>query len=154
MEHPAIANLEDPQKAERYLVIRYWADTNGSARLKEQIKQGYEGWPLYLHERLARDFPGAKLDADAWGYGMVLNPTEEELAKARGLANRIVELKLAEDVADAFNRMKIRSYDVDVPIPEYGGDEVISEERHCLVFNAYRPGSANAFETKTIRIDM
>ena len=148
-----VSNPAELHKSPRWEAIRHWAAQYGSIRLKEQVAQGYEGWPLYLHERLAQDFPAAKLDQEAWSYAMVLNPTEEELAQARKLANRIIELKLADDIVDAFNRMRIRSYEVDVPIEQYE-EETILEERHCLVFNSYRPGDANVFENKTIRINM
>jgi hypothetical protein len=136
-------------------IIREWAQEYGSSRLKEQIVQGYEGWPLYLHERLAYDFPGAKLDKKAWDYDMVLNPTEEELQITRSFADRILELGLADDLESAFSRIKLRAYDVDEEYPAMGGTEIITREVHCIVFNNYRPGgSSNAFSSKTIRIDL
>jgi hypothetical protein len=139
---------------QRAKVIKQWADKHGSNRLKEQIAQGYEGWPLYLHERVSQDFPGAKLDKEAWDYLTVLNPTEEELASTRKFANRIVELGLADNLEDAFGKMRLRSYDLDVEVPDFIGTVVEKREVHCIVFNAYRPGSDHVFTKKTIRIDL
>jgi len=136
-------------------IIRKWAQDHGSSRLREQIEQGYEGWPLYLHERLAQDFPGAKLDKHAWDYDMVLNPTEEELKLTRDFAERIYDLELVDEFEQAFSKMKLRAYDVDEEYPAVGGSEIITREVHCIVFKEYRPGgSSNAFSSKTIRIDL
>jgi len=146
---------KDLRKHLRPKIIREWARIHGSSRLNEQIVQGYEGWPLYLHERLAFDFPGAELDKNAWDYDMVLNPTEEELQITREFAERVLELGLAEDLENAFSKIKLRAYDVDEEYPAMGGTEIITREVHCIVFNDYRPGgSSNAFSSKTIRLDL
>jgi hypothetical protein len=155
MGHAGIRRTEELRKTLRPKVIREWAKEYGSPRLQEQIAQGYEGWPLYLHERLAQDFPGAKLDMDAWDYDMVLNPTEEELQLTREVAGRVLELNLADDLEQAFTKIKLRAYDVDEEYPVVGGTDVIQREVHCIVFNNYIPGgSSNAFSSKTIRIDL
>jgi len=143
------------RKRLRPKIIQEWAQKYGSFRLQEQISQGYEGWPLYLHERLAHDFPGAALDKAAWDYAMVLNPTEEELKCTREFAERILDLELADDWEDAFAKIKLRAYDVEEEFPVMGGSEIIVREAHCMVFKDYRPGgSSNAFFSKTIRIDL
>jgi hypothetical protein len=150
-----IRSTKDLRKTIRKKFIRDWAPENGSRRLREQVAQGYEGWPLYLHERLALDFPHAKLDKDAWDYDMVLNPNDEELTRTRKFAERVVELGLAKDLEDAFSKIKVRAYDVEEEFPVLGGSDIITREVHCIVFNAYRPGnSPNAFSKKTIRIDL
>jgi hypothetical protein len=151
----SIRHRKEFRKTLRPKIIREWAQKHGSPRLKEQIAQGYEGWPLYLHERLAYDFPNAKLDKNAWDYSMVLNPTEEELELTRKLAERVLELGLAASLEDAFSKIKLRAYDIDEEYPVVGGSDSITREIHCIVFNAYIPGdSPNAFSSKTIRIDL
>jgi len=143
------------RQVKRPRIIEKWAFQHGSARLREQIAQGYEGWPLFLHECLEHDFPGARLDKGAWDYDIVLNPTDEELTLTRSFAERVVELRLVDNLEHAFSSIKLRAYDVDDEYAAMGGSEYIRREVHCIVFKAYLPGGpSNAFIRKTIRIDL
>jgi hypothetical protein len=141
MEHLTSGDRERIQKKAKE--IAQWAKLHGSNRLKEQLAQGYTGWPLFLHECLAHEMPRACLDVHAEEYAVENDPTEKQLCAARGLANALVCLGLEPSVETAFRNLKVRN--------RATGD---GWYRPCVVYNAYRPGSADAFSTKTIRVDI
>ncbi len=131
----------DAQRAEE---IKAWAETCGSARLTEQLRQGGDGWPLYLHERMAADLPHCELDNDGEHGDVVINPTKDQLAIARQIAARAIELELYADEQEAFEHIEI------VRI-EFEEDDMHDPATLVYVtFDGYRPGS-EVFETKTIR---
>ena len=77
--HAAVA---EQRAASREQQIAQWAETQGSVRLKLQVRQGHDGWPLYLHERLAHEMgPEARLESEAGDWDLVANPTEAQLVK-------------------------------------------------------------------------
>lgn len=141
-EEEAKAKRAEQRAAE----IKTWAAEHGSKRLQEQIKQGLDGWPLYLHERLEMDFPRCELDNDGEHGDPLPNPTEDQLSIACMFAARSVELGLCESEEVAFERIEI--VPIRYPAPEDYDDE--PETRIYATFDGYRPGS-EVFATKTIR---
>lgn len=130
-------------KTERSMEINEWAEKHGSARLKEQLNQGLSGWPLYLHERLEADYPGAELDNDGETGATVVNPTETQLRKAREVAERIVKKGRVLSTQEAFAMIRIVTVRFQDSIPY---DTVF------VMLDGYRPGS-DVFEAKTIRFN-
>lgn len=150
------ARADEARKIRRHrqnAEIANWADRRGSNRLREQIRQGLTGWPLYLHERMAIDLPeGVELDNDGTDLAEVANPTERQLAVVCELAEVAVELELVDTLSDAFKIIEIRQIKLD---PDDGFncyDDLPEDCTHTyVIMRGYRPGGEN-FDTKDIRI--
>ncbi len=124
--------------------IKEWSEKYGSSRLQEQLRQGFAGWPLYLHERLDKEFPGFELDNTGKTGDPLLNPTLDQLKTARDVADRMVENDLVLSKQEAFDLINI------VPITFFDDGEDPHCTKHYIVYRDYRPGS-EAFDAKTIR---
>lgn len=141
------------RRVQRDCEIAEWANQYGSKRLCEQIDQGLDGWPLYLHERMDAELPsGADLDNDGSDLNLVTNPTEHQLSIARELATTAVALELADNLNAAFEMIEIRRIELD---PDDGFDYDVNRPEEYIhtyvVMSGYRPGTKN-FDTKSIRI--
>lgn len=100
------------QQEQNKQVIKLWAKKYGSTKLQKQLQQNYSGWPAYLHERLAFDFADFAfkpcLSQDVMEMKRYGDPDEPWLDVADKLAERVVELKLAETKEQAFEMISIR----------------------------------------------
>jgi len=78
-------HLRQDDAPDRSEIIAEWAAEYGSDRLRDQIEMGLDGWPLYLHERLAHDFSGLWHDVvlrqrcKKGGVHEIKNPDREKL---------------------------------------------------------------------------
>jgi len=124
------------EEKERLALITEWSASHGSDRLEMQLEQGYDGWPLYLHERLAHDFKimglELNLDEDADEYDELRNPQEEWLSYANVVAEELVRLEVFKDMKEAFSHLSFRKY------CERDGYEEIKYS--YLVLENYTPG--------------
>lgn len=126
-------------KERRHAEISAWAKVHGSKHLQDLLALGRDGWPLYLHERLARDFPGAELDNDGTDSDC-LTPSAEALATSWEVAARMVEIGVAVTEETALLDL------LDVKILKLDG-----ERMEVVFWDDYRPGSDPSWAAKTIR---
>ncbi|OGO08167.1 MAG: hypothetical protein A2Y61_00345 [Chloroflexi bacterium RBG_13_60_13] len=133
------AEAEAEAEAARNAEIAAWAAEHGSARLQGLIALERSGWPLYLHERLAVDYPGAELDNDGRDVDCV-SPSEAAVQLAREVAGRMVALGAAESVEVA-----LRDH-LEVKFIEYEDTQV-----EYVFWGGYRPGADPSWKEKTIR---
>jgi hypothetical protein len=152
-ELPALVALvrakHDEQKAaktreiQKAVYITSWSSQHGSSRLQKQLVLGYSGWPLYLHERLAYDFlalaPLVPLINNARGnHEMTVNPTEAQLEAEEQIAEHLVALHLAPDLASACKSTRI--------VQGSKSNLGAKEKSFFVLCDAYRPGPKELFE--------
>lgn len=91
---------KEDRDAAQHAEIVAWAAAHGSDRLKKQIDLGYDGWPLYLHERIARDFPGMRValanDQDG-DFTSVQDPEELDLEYEIEVRKHLKALNMVPD---------------------------------------------------------
>lgn len=155
-EECAQRRAENEERAERQAQARQeekrsWAFAHGSPRLQGQLSQGYDGWPLYLHERLEAEFSGAHLDREAEYWDEVANPSEAQLTQQSRVVDQAYALGLYDDTDEANRNVRWRWEPPD-PDEYYSADEYEAAERvPVLVMEGYRPGSAeNGWRSYTI----
>jgi hypothetical protein len=127
--------------------IAGWAAIQGSARLQAQVAAGMEGWPLYLHERLAADLgPDAELDNDGSDPEPLINPTFEQMVAAADLASRLLACGQVEKGEVAIRKVTVAKItfapDEDDPYP------VVLTYTCC----DWTPGDPELFEVHSVRV--
>jgi len=101
---------KEAKKQAQIKVRKAWAEEHGSPRLKMQLAQGYDGWPLFLHEKLQHDFArlGFTVELDNNGEDTdVINPTEGQLFAIEEIADFLANHEMANDIKSAFSRIRI-----------------------------------------------
>ncbi len=140
-----------------------WIEQHGSPRLLLQVEAGLDGWPLYLHERLAADLPEGlddyggdqwELDNDGVNGDTLVNPSRQAVEMLIKSAARLVELKLEPDRKAALANLPIRriEFPSDDDPDGYGCDETEVPSGIYLVYSSYRPGQHPGWSSKSIRI--
>lgn len=140
-----------------------WIEQHGSPRLLLQVEAGLDGWPLYLHERLAADLPEGlddyggdqwELDNDGVNGDTLVNPSRQAVEMLIKSAARLVELKLEPDRKAALANLTIRriEFPSDDDPDGYGCDETEVPSGIYLVYSSYRPGQHPGWSSKSIRI--
>jgi hypothetical protein len=153
----AAERAEAEKKAEqerRWAEIAAWAADHGSETLREQIAQGYKGWPRYLHERMAVEIPGvaARLDKKAGDYDVVADPSAEELELARRVAEALTACGSYASLQEAIEDVAV----VEVPAKRNEDEDEYCEdipEPTRAIRAQYRPGKDPSWGIKTILID-
>lgn len=72
-----------------------WIAEHGSGTLKSQVAQGYDGYQLFLHEKLEADIPGAELNNNGEDT-LIASPTSEQLAVEHRIAEQIARVEGSE----------------------------------------------------------
>jgi len=132
---------QEVAKERRHAEIAEWAANHGSKRLRDLLALGRTGWPLYLHERLAADYPDAELDNDGVDHDR-LTPSAEALVICKTVAARMVELGHADTCEQALKDV------LDVKIIE--NQEAGSKAEYAVLAD-YRPGKDPSWAAKSIR---
>jgi hypothetical protein len=135
------------QEKARDEYIAAWAAEHGSQRLRDQIELKLNGWPLYLHERLAADFEGlagsAELDNDGENEPLN-NPSAELCSAAKQLKARLIELGISEPIIQLV-KITWKNDDDD--------DDDVLRTKHAVVCGNYIPGPAElGWKTRNIRL--
>jgi len=132
-------------KKERREEAAEWVAEHGSTRLRKQLDLGLDGWPLYLHERLDKDFGDlkAELHNDGEDGDEIINPTEEQLQVIEKVAGRLVQLGLAPDMKEAARRLDIREV-----VFRNDDGEYFSCPR--VLFDGWKPGKHPSWKDYTI----
>ena len=129
--------VEKEAEAQKAAEISDWTASHGSERLRMQLQQGMDGWPLYLHERLEHEIPGAELDNDGENED-IASPTVDAMAMANKLRDLLVlcDKGSPEEVIQGISPKLVRmSFD----------DECNDINEHDPVYACYdgwQPGSA------------
>jgi len=129
---------KEAAKERRRAETAKWASEHGSKRLCDMLALGRDGWPLYLHERLAADYPHAELDNDG-SDSDCLTPSAASLATCWMVAGRMIESGHAASYEQALR-------DLDIKFLELTGDRV-----EVVFWTGYHPGKDPSWGTKTIR---
>jgi len=139
----------EQDKKERREEAAEWVAEHGSTRLRKQLDLGLDGWPLYLHERLDKEFEGlkAELHNDGEDGDEIINPTEEQLRVVEKVAERLAQLGLAPDMKEAARRLDIREV-----VFENDDGEYFSLP--CILFEGWRPGKHPSWKEYTIRFGL
>ncbi|RJO65133.1 MAG: hypothetical protein C4523_16725 [Myxococcales bacterium] len=132
----------------RAAYIKEWAAKHGSKKLRGQIALGLEGWPQYLHERLASDFADPDYDykvelnqnAGA-GEEPLANPSDDLVAAGLALRERLVSL--------GFSEPKVKLVRIEWANED---EDEENEYSYAAIFDRYRPGPEDSFDEKSIRI--
>ena len=130
---------KEAAKERRRAETAKWASEHGSKRLCDMLALGRDGWPLYLHERLAADYPHAELDNDGTDSDC-LTPSAASLATCWMVAGRMIELEHAASYEQALRDL------LNVKFLELDGNRV-----EVVFWTGYHPGKDPSWGTKTIR---
>lgn len=127
--------------------IASWAAVHGSERLQAQVAAGMEGWPLYLHERLAADLgEDAELDNDGSDPEPLINPSLEQMVAAADLASRLLACGQVEKGEVAIRKVTVAKItfepDEDDPYP------VVLTYTCC----DWTPGDPELFAVHSVRV--
>lgn len=124
-------------------IVRYWVETLGSNRLREQIRQGYSGWPLFLHEKLEHDFPWSEFGSvmpfrdGHTKHKPIPNPSAKMLQFANEIAKKCVRLDLIPEESAIFPDLWI--YRIDVQQFPSGEETDEYGPRLVVMYSDYRP---------------
>lgn len=132
--------------------IAAWAAVHGSARLQAQVAAGLDGWPLYLHERLAMDLgPDVELDNDGSDPEPLINPTLGQMEVAAGLASKLLACGQVEKGQVATSKVAVASIQFDPEEDAEYGEEQEPEVRVYACCDWF-PGDPELFSMRSVRV--
>jgi hypothetical protein len=146
---------EQKETLERDAERKRWIEAHGSERLKAQWDQNHNVVPRYVKERAQKelgDLGEVTLHKNASAWDVVIDPSEELLAKERLVAERLVELGQFPDEEDLSN-----IFEQHVSIRKMPGEDNQEEgypdntSTPAIVCD-YRPGKSKAFKTYEVVI--
>ena len=120
-----------------------WIAEQGSPRLRSLLADGYNPLGVYLRERLAKDFRGAKVARHAAKWKIVDTPTGGEMKARRDVARRLVASGRCVTTEGA-----MRCTDIRYRAPGY---ELYYWENGTAIVFQYRAGGP-AFPYRTVAI--
>lgn len=126
---------ESIRDKERRVYIKDWSIYHGSDRLKGQLELGLDGWPLYLHDRLACDL-GKFYELNNDGIEEdIKNPSSELVEAGLELKTNLVSLGYENPSIRLVNLL----FEADM------------DDADCVVFDNYWPGPKELFNKVSIR---
>lgn len=133
--------------------IATWAAEHGSARLKAQLEAGLDGWPLYLHERLAADLGAeVELDNDGGDPEPLINPTIEQMVVAAQLATGLQVCGQVPEGQPAIRAATVSAITFEAEDGDNDGYGAPESETRVYACATWRPGPAELFAERQVRL--